>query len=204
MAIIKSVVLEEASGSIDGLVFYQLNGQQVVRSKAVDPYDPKTPAQLAQRAKIANMVFLYSYMSDFVQFRKAEKTQRESLYNLFGRIFTPYLSLPVTKNLVTLLQYLHSKSFGTSNFVNILSTGGSIGSYKTTFETLGIPWAVGHSLVWGGYISGEQSFYQHSRLITEIEWNQGYVRNPNIDYTVPQRFIYFYNLELGKYSNIKS
>ena len=204
MAIIKSVVLEEASGSIDGLVFYQLNGQQVVRSKAVDPYDPKTPAQLAQRAKIANMVFLYSYMSDFVQFRKAEKTQRESLYNLFGRIYTSSLNLPATKDFNTLLVYLKDKSFGTSNFIEITSIGDARGSYKTRFNTLGIPWASGHSLIYGGKIVNEQSFYQYSRLITEAEWNQGWVINPNSDYIVQPRQIYFYNIELGRYSNIKS
>lgn len=52
MAQLKHRLFSGLSGSIDNLIFYQMDGKTYVRSKPVDYKDRRSPAQLAQRQKL--------------------------------------------------------------------------------------------------------------------------------------------------------
>lgn len=54
------MLLGQASGKVGSLVFYKVEGQQVARSRADSIHNPRTPAQLIQRAITATIGRAYS------------------------------------------------------------------------------------------------------------------------------------------------
>lgn len=55
-----NMFLGKARGSVGDVVFYQLDGQQVARSRNRNPRNPKTAPQLFQRGIMASITALYS------------------------------------------------------------------------------------------------------------------------------------------------
>lgn len=55
-----NMLLGQASGKVGSLVFYKVEGQQVTRSRADSIHNPRTPAQLIQRAVTATIGRAYS------------------------------------------------------------------------------------------------------------------------------------------------
>lgn len=119
MAIIENVLFEKASGSVDNITYYMLNGQLIARFRNRAPYDPKTPAQLAQRNKISNAVFGYTYMKDWLQFIAPMVVAPRTLYNTYTSLFIPYYPNTKVMTLNELLSYLASSSIGSSNYCTI-------------------------------------------------------------------------------------
>lgn len=59
MAKIHSLAVRKARGSMGGMTYSILKGQQIVKEKAVEVSNPRTAAQMDQRVKLANLVALY-------------------------------------------------------------------------------------------------------------------------------------------------
>ncbi len=140
MAIIDSIFLEKASGSIDNLTYYQLNGQQVVRSRNRNPYDPMTPEQLSQRARMSNAVFCYRFLKTWLVPTKPMIVGARTLYNQYTAMFTELFPTVKYTSLYTLLNYLTSTSIGNSNYciVDSFSLDGLL--LTVSFSTMGSQW----------------------------------------------------------------
>ena len=121
MAIIESIILDQASGSIDGITYYMLNGQLVARSRNRTPYDPKTPAQMAQRNKLANSTFGYIYMKNWISNITPMVITPRTLFNTYTSLFTPLFSNERASNMNQLLTPLASANIGSSNYCTISS-----------------------------------------------------------------------------------
>ena len=73
-------------GKYGGSVYYVLKGEQIKREYNPSPANPRSYAQQAQRALLANMTKFYRRgQSNFFKFAFEDKTKKESDYNAFAR-----------------------------------------------------------------------------------------------------------------------
>lgn len=78
--------LSQARGKVGSVVFSVIKGQQVERVYNPQPANPRSYAQQAQRALLANMTKFYKRGQDnFFKFAFEDKTSRESDFNAFAR-----------------------------------------------------------------------------------------------------------------------
>jgi hypothetical protein len=83
MARTQNTLIGRTSGSIGGVTFSTWKGINVAKSKATSVADPKTPAQLAQRAKMANAVILFKALGSIANTGFVEGATGKSAYNVF-------------------------------------------------------------------------------------------------------------------------
>jgi hypothetical protein len=83
MARTQNTLIGRTSGSIGGVTFSTWKGINVAKSKATSVADPKTPAQLAQRARMANAVMLFKGLGTIANTGFAEGATGKSAYNVF-------------------------------------------------------------------------------------------------------------------------
>lgn len=83
MANIKSIV-GSISGKVGGRVYYRAQGMQRERELVV-PHNPRTPSQMAQRVKMANIAAIYRAFKPWMQSSFEIKKKGESAYNAFAR-----------------------------------------------------------------------------------------------------------------------
>lgn len=81
-----NMFLSQARGKVGSVVFSVIKGQQVERVYNPQPANPRSYAQQAQRALLANMTKFYKRGQDnFFKFAFEDKTTRESDFNAFAR-----------------------------------------------------------------------------------------------------------------------
>lgn len=84
MAILKSLIMRNSRKKIGGIVTYGLKGQTVGREQAAKVTNRRTPAQMSQRVRLANLVQLWKRMSFWAKKGAFQtKLQKESDYNAF-------------------------------------------------------------------------------------------------------------------------
>ena len=84
MAKVKSSGLRNYVGKLGGAVYYMNKGQNVGRELAAEVSNPRTPAQMRQRLKWANIVNVYKANKDWMGHLSFEnKPQHWSYYNAF-------------------------------------------------------------------------------------------------------------------------
>ncbi|MEJ7829091.1 MAG: DUF6266 family protein [Segetibacter sp.] len=83
MARTQNTLIGRSSGSIGGVTFSTWKGINVAKSKATSVADPKTPAQLAQRARMANAVILAKALGELINSGFVEGATGKSAYNVF-------------------------------------------------------------------------------------------------------------------------
>lgn len=83
MAILRSVYLKGASQRLGGVVLYQSQGRTLARELAPAVSNPRTPAQMVQRVKLANVVAVYRANRNWMPGSFEDKKQSESDYNAF-------------------------------------------------------------------------------------------------------------------------
>lgn len=84
MAKIQSLAVRKARGSMGGMTYSVLKGQQIVKEKATEVSNPRTTAQMSQRIKLANLVALYRANKPWMSRGGFEiKKATESDYNAF-------------------------------------------------------------------------------------------------------------------------
>lgn len=81
-----NLFLSQGRGKVGSVVFSVVKGQQIERVYNPQPANPRSYAQQAQRALLANMTKFYKRAtSNFYKFAFEDKTNRESDYNAFAR-----------------------------------------------------------------------------------------------------------------------
>lgn len=101
MAISKNLYTRGMSQRLGGAVFYQNNGQTVVRELAPSVKNPRTTAQMIQRARLANLVSMYRANLEWMK-RGAFETKKptQSDYNKFVSVNSAAQPLYFTKSMV--------------------------------------------------------------------------------------------------------
>ena len=88
------MLLGLAKGKVGDLVFYRDGGEQRTRTRVI-PKNPRTPAQMAQRVKIANVSALYRAMAPILAESFTNRPSNQSGYNAFSSsaiTISPYLT----------------------------------------------------------------------------------------------------------------
>lgn len=81
-----NMLLGYSTGSVGDVTFARVKGQQTQRARNRNPNNPKTPAQMYQRAKLAAAVnFFKSASSRLFKFAFEDRGAHESDYNAFMR-----------------------------------------------------------------------------------------------------------------------
>lgn len=89
-----NMLLGLAKGKVGDLVFYRDGGEQRTRTRVV-PKNPRTPAQMRQRAKIANVSALYRTMASVLADSFTNRPSNQSGYNVFASTaigLAPYMT----------------------------------------------------------------------------------------------------------------
>lgn len=77
------MLLGLAKGKVGDLVFYRDGGEQRTRTRVI-PKNPRTPAQMTQRVKIANVSALYRALSNVLSVSFTNRPSNQSGYNAFA------------------------------------------------------------------------------------------------------------------------
>ena len=78
-----NMLLGLAKGKVGDLVFYRDGGEQRTRTRVV-PKNPRTPAQMTQRAKIANVSGIYRALASLMADSFTNRPSNQSGYNAFA------------------------------------------------------------------------------------------------------------------------
>jgi len=86
MATGKSGILGSLQGSLGNLTMYNLKGTHVVRQKAVNVFNPQTPAQEAYRANVSFAISVFNQLKGFLHYSLANRSKKQSLLSEFLRL----------------------------------------------------------------------------------------------------------------------
>jgi hypothetical protein len=86
MARIKSGILGKFTGSINGITGYNLGGQHVIRAKAVNVDNPKTPGQQAQRNNLKFATQVYQTLKPLLVLSLRQRDKKQSVLSEFLRL----------------------------------------------------------------------------------------------------------------------
>jgi hypothetical protein len=125
MAIVKNFWLQGASKKLAGSVIYQAMGQTRQRELATEVHNPRTPAQMSQRVKFANLVNLYRANASWMKFAFETKKTAQSDYNKF-------MSLNLTSSNIYLTK--QEAAAGGCVVQEYQITQGSLPSIETTYD----------------------------------------------------------------------
>lgn len=78
-----NMLLGLAKGKVGDLVFYRDGGEQRTRTRVI-PKNPRTPAQMTQRAKIANVSGIYRALASLMADSFTNRPSNQSGYNAFA------------------------------------------------------------------------------------------------------------------------
>lgn len=87
-----NMLLGLAKGKVGDLVFYRDGGEQRTRTRVI-PKNPRTPAQMAQRVKMANVSALYRVLAPVLSSSFSNRPTNQSGYNAFASTaigYAPY------------------------------------------------------------------------------------------------------------------
>lgn len=173
MAILKSIILEDSRGKVGNIVTYRLNGQQIAREWNPEPYDPQTPAQMQQRAKLANAVMVYQVLRYFLQFTQMLRKSTETTYNMLVRLFIAYMDTFKRTDGFEAMQNLEGRLYGFSSWLNITycQLTGSI--FNVYFDSQGKAYESGSRLELISWVSGMSQPYVRSIEVTPEMWTNG-------------------------------
>lgn len=83
MAIIRSMGIGKASGSIDNITYSTIQGRTIARSKASFVHNPNTVLQQRQRNRMSDIVFLWRFIGKRFEKLWTRKAKYNSPYNAF-------------------------------------------------------------------------------------------------------------------------
>lgn len=203
MAIIENILFEKASGSIDDITYYMLNGQLIARFRNRTPYNPKTPAQIAQRNKIYNSTFGYTYMKEWLNSITPMVIAPRTLYNTYTSLFVPCYPTTKVASLNELLNSLASTSIGSSNYCTI--TGFDLVGLDLTvyFSTDGLPFAAPTLIKIIATSDISTNWQEYVLSLSEVDWSNGYFNVLLSINMVSTLGMYISSKENNKCSNIK-
>ena len=83
MAVLKSLIVKGGRKQIGGIVLYNRKGETIARELAAQVSNPRTPDQMQQRVRLANLVAVYRANRAWMKGAFEDKKERESDYNAF-------------------------------------------------------------------------------------------------------------------------
>lgn len=83
MAVLNSIMFNGARQQIGGVVLYSRKGETIARTRASQVSNPRTPVQMMQRVKLANLVNFYRANAAWMRDAFENKHKKESDYNAF-------------------------------------------------------------------------------------------------------------------------
>ena len=83
MAVLKSLIVKGGRKQIGGIVLYNRKGETIARELAAQVSNPRTPDQMQQRVRLANLVAVYRANRLWMKGAFEDKKERESDYNAF-------------------------------------------------------------------------------------------------------------------------
>lgn len=83
MAVLKSLLVRGGRKQIGGIVLYTRNGETIARELAPQVNNPRSPAQMEQRVRLANLVSFYRANMRWMRGSFESKKDSESDYNAF-------------------------------------------------------------------------------------------------------------------------
>lgn len=90
----RNMLLGLAAGKVGDLVFYRDGGEQRTRTRVI-PKNPRSPRQMAQRVKLANVVNTFRQLQSILRDSFTGRPSNQSGYNAFAKnaiSISPYLS----------------------------------------------------------------------------------------------------------------
>ena len=94
-------VISKISGSVGQLSFKRVNGTTVVSEKVTEVKNPRTPAQMATRTKITNIIEMYKGIRPLLLNGFESKSQGCSDYNMFVKVNMQQTPVYLTKSQVS-------------------------------------------------------------------------------------------------------
>jgi len=173
MAIFQSIVLGSSKGSVGNVTTTKLKGQNVAKAKITSTTNVKSPGQVESRGKMSNIVMAYQFLALFLVYATAWRKSTESVYNAFVRGFKTEISDVVAASAPLAAGLLAGLSGLAGNFVNVSALNLVTSNLTVTFETGGLPYVDGYSIVaitWDE-TTGEKQ--QAQRALTSVEWAAG-------------------------------
>lgn len=86
MARLKSGILGKFTGSLDGITGYNLNGQHVIRAKAVNVANPNTLEQQAQRNNLKFALQVYKNLKPLLELSLRQREKKQTVLSEFLRL----------------------------------------------------------------------------------------------------------------------
>lgn len=118
-----NMLLGLAKGKVGDLVFYRDGGEQRTRTRVV-PKNPRTPAQMAQRVKMANVSALYRLLSSVLSESFSNRPSNQSGYNAFAATAIPYAPYQ-TREMATADAVLPQPAFASRGTLPTIPLAGS-------------------------------------------------------------------------------
>lgn len=90
----RNMLLGLAAGKVGDLVFYRDGGEQRTRTRVI-PKNPRSPKQMAQRVKLANVVNTFRQLQSIIGDSFTGRPSNQSGYNAFAKgaiTISPYMS----------------------------------------------------------------------------------------------------------------
>lgn len=88
------MLLGLAAGKVGDLVFYRDGGEQRTRTRVI-PKNPRSPRQMAQRVKLANVVNTFRQLQSIIRDSFTGRPSNQSGYNAFAKgaiVISPYMN----------------------------------------------------------------------------------------------------------------
>lgn len=98
MAIVQNLWLKGAKKRLGGAVLYNTSGRTIARALAAEVKNPRTPPQMAQRIKWANLVTFYRANQSWMRKAFETKKQNQSDYNKFMQLNVSDNDIYLTKS----------------------------------------------------------------------------------------------------------
>lgn len=99
MAIVQNLWLKKSKKKLGGVVLYQAMEQTRARELATSVSNPRTPTQMQQRVKWANLVNFYRVNKGWMKYAFETKTAQQSEYNKFMSVNVASSAIYFTKQL---------------------------------------------------------------------------------------------------------
>ena len=120
MALVNSIAIGTGRKKVGEIVLATLQGRTVARKYQPNVRNPKTAAQIKQRTKMANIVMIWSIVSNFMKGAFVNRSRYHSAYNAFVRANIQYMD-------DSLMSY--PWTFAENN-VELYIKGGALGNIK--------------------------------------------------------------------------
>ncbi len=173
MAIVTGSIFGKVSGKVGNVVYYDLNGQMVVREYIETINDLNSVPQQNQRAKLQNALILYQYINTFLNKTKPLCSSVESIYNMFLRLTTKWLSTTVLGNAIWIAGNLNGKILGNGNYVTITSTVHDLDGFRVYFNIGAFVWTDDIKIKLFSWQSEGQNAQNIEQSITLEQFNTG-------------------------------